>query len=56
VDRYGNNEFSVFTCSELRERLGIDSMSTVMQQNRLRCYGQVASKGCSQNRMDMTFC
>jgi len=30
-----------FTCSELRESLGIDDIVTVIQQHRLRWYGHV---------------
>ena len=31
-------------CKELRERLGIDDMTLVLQQNRLRWYGHVLRK------------
>jgi len=33
-----------FTCSELRERLGIDDIITVIQRHRLRWYGHVLRK------------
>jgi len=33
-----------FQSRELRERLGIDDIVLVLQQNRLRCYGHVLQK------------
>jgi len=33
-----------FTCSKLRERLGLDYIITVVQQHRLRWYGHVLRK------------
>jgi len=33
-----------FTCSELRERLGIDDIITVIQRRRVRRYGHVLRK------------
>jgi len=32
-------------CKELKERLGIDDIALVLQQNRLRWYGHVLRKG-----------
>ena len=32
------------TSKELRERLGIDDIILILQQNRLRCYGHVLRK------------
>ena len=36
--------FGVFPSKELRERLGIDDIALVLQQNRLRWYGHVLRK------------
>ena len=33
-----------FPSKELRERLGVDDIALVLQQNRLRCYGHVLRK------------
>jgi len=33
-----------FPSKELRERLGIDDIALVLQQNRLRCYGHMLQK------------
>ena len=33
-----------FTCSELKERLGIDDIITVIKQHRLICYRHVLRK------------
>jgi len=36
--------FGVFPSKELRERLGIDDIALVLQQNRLHLYGHVLHK------------
>ena len=38
IDRVTSDKFS---CKELRERLGIDDIALVLQQNRLHWYGHV---------------
>ena len=41
IDRVTSDKFS---CKELRERLGIDNIALVLQQNRLHWYGHVLRK------------
>jgi len=41
---YGVKITDTFTCSELRERLGIEDTITAIQQHRLTRYGHVVRK------------
>jgi len=41
---YGAVTFTDTTCKGLRERLGLDDIISVLQQNRLRWYGHVLRK------------